>query len=86
MLSRNVTFDEASILKLTNSHQVESDPTKEISQIVEIDAAPQCPDGAVSIRVPTKVTPGEHDGDAEDTSTHVQDQGPTAQVQDFIAF
>ena len=30
VLSRDVTFDEASILKLPRSHQVESDPTEEI--------------------------------------------------------
>ena len=85
VLSRDVTFDEASILKLPSSHQVESDPTEEISQVVEIDAAPHCPDGTVSMQVPTEVTPGEHDGDTEDTSTNVQDQEPTAQVQDSIA-
>ena len=60
-------------MKLSSSHQVESDPTKEISQVVEIDAAPQSPDGAVSIRVPTEVTPGEHEGDTENTGTDVQD-------------
>ena len=69
VLSRDITFDDASILKLPSSHQVESDPTEEISQVVEIDAAPQSPDSAVSIRVPTKVTLGEHDDDEEDTST-----------------
>ena len=53
--------------------------------MVEIDAAPHYPDGTVSMQVPTEVTPGEHDGDTEDTSTNVQDQEPTAQVQDSIA-
>ena len=38
ILSRDVTFDEASMMKPTNSQPVESEKTKGISQQVESDA------------------------------------------------
>ena len=40
ILSRDVTFDEASLMKPTVSQQVETSKTKELLQQVEIDADP----------------------------------------------
>ena len=59
MLSRHVTFDETSVLKSTDSQQVERTKTKEVSQWVEVDATPPSPVGSVSVKISPEVTPGE---------------------------
>ena len=50
ILSRDVTFDESSMLKTLISQQVESGYTSEISQRVESDASPPFLDSFVSFR------------------------------------
>ena len=51
--SRHVTLDEASIVKLRVSQQVETMKMKsEVSQWVEVDATPHCPVGLVSSGIP----------------------------------
>ena len=59
-MSRDVTFDEASLMKSTNSQQVESMKTNEISQRVESNATPCTPDSSVSFEIPPEVI---QDGD-----------------------
>ena len=60
MLSRYVTFDNASKLR-HNSQQVESMKTKTISQWVENDATPRSPIGLVSFGIsPNVMRSGDH--------------------------
>ena len=40
-MNRDVTFDEASMMKPTSSQLVESEQTKEVSQRVESDITPR---------------------------------------------
>ena len=86
ILSRDVTFDETSLMKSAGSQQVENGKTIEISQRVETDAAPRTPDNFVSFEVPAKVTQHvEHvaeEEDTEDVRNQEQDEG---QVPDSIA-
>jgi len=56
ILSRDVTFDEALMVKPTNSQLVESEKTSKISQQVENDATPPPPDRAVSFDITPEVT------------------------------
>jgi len=56
VLSRDVTFDESSMVKTLSSQQVESGRTKGISQRVESDASSPSPDSTVSFGVLTIVT------------------------------
>jgi len=65
ILSRDVTSDEASIVKPTNSQQVESEKTKGISQQVKSDATSSSLDRIVSLEIISTVTHG---------SDHVADQ------------
>ena len=58
VLSKHVTFDETSMLKSTVSQQVERTETKEVSQRVEVDAAPPSPVGSVSVKTSPDVIPG----------------------------
>ena len=60
VLSRDVTFDESSIVKTSSSQQVESGQTKGISQRVKRDASSPSPDSFVSFRVLSVVTQHEH--------------------------
>ena len=98
VMSRDVTFDEASMLKSPSPQQVEDSQSKEISQQVEFDVAPQAPErSSVSVEVPMEVTPvGDQAEDQsvvqadksepeEDTEmSEVPDQGQ-GHVQDSIA-
>jgi len=56
VVSRDLTFDEASVMKPTSSQHVESGQTKEISQRVENDAIPRTLDGSVSFEFSPEVT------------------------------
>ena len=58
ILSRDVTFDEASLMKPKVSQQVETSKTKEISQQVEIDANPPSLEDSASVRIIPRVTQG----------------------------
>ena len=58
VLSRDVIFDEASILKSTISQQVEIERTKEVSQQVESDATSSSLEKSVSLEIIPKVTQG----------------------------
>jgi len=51
ILSRDVTFDEASMVKPTSSQQVESEKTNMISQQVESDATLPPPDRTISFEI-----------------------------------
>ena len=48
VVSGDVTFDEASMMKPTNSQQIESGQTNEVSQWVKSDATPRTLDSSVS--------------------------------------
>jgi hypothetical protein len=85
VISRDVTFDEASMMKSPSSQQVESDQITGISQRVESDAAPQSPEVRVSFEVPTVVTQMIHLPGEEETVDTVENQEHDAQVQDSIA-
>ena len=56
--SRDVTLDEASVMKPTVSRQAEMRKTKVVSQRVEVDATPHCPVGSASSEIPSVVTSG----------------------------
>ena len=58
VLSKQVTFNETSLLKSIVSQQVERMKTKDVSQRVKIDATPPPPVGPVSVRTSPDVTPG----------------------------
>ena len=74
VLSRDVTFDEASMIKPTSSQQVESGQAKEVSQRVESDATPHTLDSSVSFEFSPEVTQGENHVANEDTED-VENQG-----------
>ena len=56
MLSRYVTFNEASLLNSTVSQQVERMKTKGVSQWVEVDATPLSPVGLVLVGISQDLT------------------------------
>ena len=56
VLSRDVTFDESSMVKTLNSQQMESDQTKGIPKRVESDASSPSSDSTVSFGVPAIMT------------------------------
>ena len=58
MLSRNVTFDEASLLKPTVFQQVERMKSKDVSQRVEVDTTPPSPVTSISVGISSDVTLG----------------------------
>ena len=69
VLSRDVTFDDASMLKPTISQQVEIEKTKGISQQVESDATSLSLKRSVSFEIIPAVTQGDDhvaDQDAAD--------------------
>jgi len=74
VLSRDVIFDEASILKSTISQQVEIERTKEVSQQVESDATSSSLERSVSLKIIPKVT--QDSGQvAEQDADNDEDQG-----------
>jgi len=56
ILSRDITIDEASMVKPMNSQQVESEKTNMISQQVESDATLPSPDSSLSFEITPEVT------------------------------
>ena len=54
IVSSDVTFDEASMMKPTSSQQVKSEQTKEVLQWVESDVTPHTLDRSVSIEFSPK--------------------------------
>ena len=58
-MSRDVTFDETSMVKSMNSQQVESEKINRISQQVENDATPLFSDKSVSFEITYEVTQGD---------------------------
>ena len=56
VLSKDVTFDASSILKIPSSHQMENGQTKKILQRMESDAFLSSLYRFVSFRVPSVVT------------------------------
>ena len=58
ILSRDATFDEASIVKLTNSQQVKSEKTSMTSQQVESDATLPALDSTILFEITPEVTQG----------------------------
>ena len=85
IFSRDVTFDEASMVKPTNSQQEESQTTNRILQQVESDAASPSLERSVSFEVIPLVTLGDdqvakHDADID------EDQGQAmGKVQKSVA-
>ena len=65
VLSRDVTFDEASMLKPKISQQVEIIKTKEVLQQVKNDANPLSLESSASVRIIPKVTQGNDQADDE---------------------
>ena len=74
ILSRDVTFDEASMIKPTDSQLVESKNTTEVSQWVESYATPRTPVSSISFEIPPTVTHDENDVADEDTED-IENQG-----------
>ena len=76
VLSRDITFDQTSMLKPTISQQVEIEKTKGISQQVESDATSPSLERSVSLEIILKVTRGsdqvaEQDADDDEDQGHV---------------
>ena len=67
ILSRNVTFDVASMVKPTDSQPVESEKTNRILQEAESDATLPSLDKSVSFEITLKVTQGDDHVANEDT-------------------
>jgi len=67
ILSRDVTFDEASMIKPTNSQQVEGKKITEVSQQVKSDATPRTQGSSLSFEILQTVTWDENHVAAEDT-------------------
>ena len=85
ILSSDVTFDEASMVKPTNSQQVESQTTNKILQQVESDATSPSLKRLVSFEVIPSVTQGD-DQVAEQDVDNDEDQGHAmGNVQEYIA-
>jgi len=74
ILSRDVTFDEASMLKSTISQQVEIEKTKGVSQQVESDATSPPLEKSVSLEIIPMVTQGS-DHVAEQDANNDEYQG-----------
>ena len=66
LFSRDVTFDEASILKPKVSQQVETRKTKDASQQVENDANTLFLESSASVRIIPRVTQGNDQADEVD--------------------
>jgi len=69
ILSRDITFDEASIAKPTDSQRVESEKIKRIPQQIENNATPPSIDSSVSFEITPEMTQGDDhiaDEDADD--------------------
>jgi len=60
IFSRDITFDETSMLKPKITQQVKIVKTKEVSQQVENDANPPSLESSVSLRIMSKVTQGNY--------------------------
>jgi len=74
ILSRDVTFDEGSILKSTIFQQVEIEKSKRISQLVESDATSPSLERSISLKIiPTVILGSDHVAD-QDTDDD-EDQG-----------
>ena len=73
-LSKDVTFDEASMMKPTSSQQVESETTDRISQQVESDAISQSLERSVSLEIILVVTQDD-DHVANQDANDDEDQG-----------
>ena len=56
VLSRHVTFDEASLLNFTVSQQMERMKTKGVLQWMEVDVTSPSPVGSVSVEISLNVT------------------------------
>ena len=81
----DVTFDEASIVKPTDSQQVESEKTNRISQQIESDDTLLSPDSSVSFEITLEVIQGD-DHVANEDADNDENQGQImGDVQDFIA-
>ena len=82
LLSRDVTFDEAFMLKPKVSQQVETSKTKDVSQQVENDANPLSLESSASVRIIPRVTQGndqaydEVDADEEEGQEQVMGDVP----------
>ena len=57
-MSNHVTFDETTLLKSTISQQMEMLKTKDVPQLLEVDATLPSPVGSVSVRISWDVTSG----------------------------
>ena len=85
ILSRDDTFDEDSTMKPTDSQQVESKKTTEVSQQVESVAIPRTPGSSVVFEIPPTMTRDENHVTDEDTED-IENQGQgIGQVQDSFA-
>jgi len=80
-MSRDVTFDESSMLKIPSSQQLESGQTKGILMLVESDSSPPFLDSFVSFWGLSIVTQYEHNiHEEEDTEDVIENPEPKGQV------
>jgi len=84
ILSRDVTFDQTSMVKLTNSQQVESQMANMILQQVKSDATSLSPERSVSFEVIPSVTQEDDQVAEQDVDNEDQEQA-MGNVQEYIA-
>jgi len=85
ILSKNVTFNETSMMKSNHSQQVESKKTTEVPQQVESDATPRTPSSSISFKIPLTVTWYENHAADEDTKNGENQGHIMGQVQNSVA-
>ena len=85
LLSRDVTFDEASMMKPKVSQQVETSKTKDVSQQVENDANPLSLESSASVRIIPRVTQGNDQAVEEDAEVEEGQEQVMGNVPDSTA-
>ena len=85
VMSRDVTFDETSMMKPTSSQPVESGQTNEVSQRVNSDTTPRSLEILIPFEFSPEVTHDDDHVDDEDTEDVENLGSEMVQVQDFIA-
>jgi len=85
ILRRDVMFDEASMVKPTNSQQVESQTTNRILQQVESDATSPSLERPISFEITSSVTQGDDQIAEQDVDNDEDKEQAMGNVQESIA-
>jgi len=85
LFSRDVTFDETSMLKPKVSQLVETSKTKDVSQQVKNDANPLSLESSASVRIIPRVTQGNDQADEVDADDEEGQEQVMGDVPDSTA-